>query len=104
MRIFIYSIVGAKVHLSSTKTRIIDPGGASYSLDANEKRSSLPDEACRLLSHVDKCLARCKRLEKVIEELSDEDERDNYFPLIVSRRSSSKASQEKTPNQKRYNK
>ncbi|EDO34707.1 predicted protein [Nematostella vectensis] len=77
---------GAKVHQSQECTRIIEPGGVSYTLESVGGIEGVPVEMRKLIQHVKAAYQQCVRLERIIMQEEKESNGNQYFPFIVGRR------------------
>ncbi|XP_068701948.1 serine/threonine-protein kinase PLK4-like [Montipora foliosa] len=77
---------GAKVHQSQECTRIIEPGGVSYTLESVGGLDGVTQEMKPLLEHAQSCYQRCVHLEKVINKEESESCGGCYFPFVVCRK------------------
>ena len=80
------NILGAKVHQSHECTRVIEPGGVSYTLESIGGMEGVTQEMKPFLQHVHKCYQYCLQLERAISHQERESDGGQFFPLIVCRR------------------
>ncbi|XP_031556961.1 serine/threonine-protein kinase PLK4-like [Actinia tenebrosa] len=90
---------GAKVHQSTKCTKIIEPGGVSYTLQSVGGMEGVPLEMRSFLHHVQDAYEKCLKLENTIAQVEQEIHSQQFFPLIVGRRPSRKQSSDKEPTQ-----
>lgn len=90
---------GAKVHQSTKCTKIIEPGGVSYTLQSVGGMEGVPLEMRSFLQHVQDAYEKCLKLENTIAQIEQESHSQQFFPLIVGRRPSRKQSTDKDPTQ-----
>ncbi|KAM7439975.1 Serine/threonine-protein kinase plk4 [Porites harrisoni] len=77
---------GAKVHQSQECTRIIEPGGVSYTLESVGGLDGVTQDMKPLLEHAQNCYHQCVHLERVISKEESESSGGQYFPFIVCRK------------------
>lgn len=77
---------GAKVHQSQECTRIIEPGGVSYTLESVGGLDGVTQDMRPLLEHAQSCYKQCVHLERVIHRVESESSGGQYFPFIVCRK------------------
>lgn len=81
-----YCYTGAKIHQSHQCTRIIEPGGVSYTLESVGGVEGATQEMKPLLEHAQKCYQQCVHLERVMSKEELDSNEGQYFPFIVCRR------------------
>lgn len=77
---------GAKIHQSHQCTRIVEPGGVSYTLESVGGVEGATQEMKPLLEHAQKCYQQCVHLERLISKEELDSNGGQYFPFIVCRR------------------
>jgi len=77
---------GAKVNQSQECTRIIEPGGVSYTLESVGGLDGVTQDMKPLLEHAQNCYQQCVHLERVINKEESESHGGQYFPFIVCRK------------------
>ena len=80
------SSAGAKVHQSQECTRIIEPGGVSYTLESVGGIEGATHDMKPLLEHAQKLYKQCVHLERVIDKEESNSNGGQYFPFIVCRK------------------
>ena len=78
--------IGAKVHQSQECTRIIEPGGVSYTLESVGGLDGVTQDMKPLLEHAQRCYQQCVHLERIINKEESESNGGQYFPFIVCRK------------------
>ena len=74
------------MHQSQECTRIIEPGGVSYTLESVGGLDGVTQDMKPLLEHAQNCYQQCVHLERVINKEESESSGGQYFPFIVCRK------------------
>lgn len=74
------------MHQSQECTRIIEPGGVSYTLESVGGLDGVTQDMKPLLEHAQNCYQQCVHLERVINKEESENSGGQYFPFIVCRK------------------
>lgn len=77
---------GAKVHQSQKCTRIIEPGGVSYTLESVGGIEGATHDMKPLLEHAQNLYKQCVHLERVMNKEESNSNGGQYFPFIVCRK------------------
>ena len=77
---------GAKVHQSQECTRIIEPGGVSYTLESVGGIEGATHDMKPLLEHAQNLYKQCVHLERVMNKEESNSNGGQYFPFIVCRK------------------
>ena len=85
-KILTISFAGAKVHQSQECTRIIEPGGVSYTLESVGGIEGATPNMKPLLEHAQNLYKQCVHLERVMNREEANSNEGQYFPFIVSRK------------------
>lgn len=81
-----YFFAGAKVHQSQKCTRIIEPGGVSYTLESVGGIEGATHDMKPLLEHAQNLYKQCVHLERVMNKEESNSNGGQYFPFIVCRK------------------
>jgi len=85
-KILTISFAGAKVHQSQECTRIIEPGGVSYTLESVGGIEGATHNMKPLLEHAQNLYKQCVHLERVMNKEESNSNEGQYFPFIVCRK------------------
>ena len=85
-KILTICFAGAKVHQSQECTRIIEPGGVSYTLESVGGIEGATHNMKPLLEHAQNLYKQCVHLERVMNREEANSNEGQYFPFIVCRK------------------
>ena len=78
--------IGAKIHQSRECTRIVDPGGVSYTLESMGGKDGIPNDMRSSIEHLHSAYEQCLHLEHVLSTAEEGCQGAQFFPIIVCRR------------------